>query len=48
MKTIDFIGYATLPKELRGKRNMVLGGSRSRQEGRFRSNKTARVSAFYV
>jgi hypothetical protein len=45
MKTLDFVGYAALPKELRGKRNMVQGGSKSRQEGRFRSNKSARVSS---
>lgn len=43
MKTFDFVGYASLPKELRGKRNMVFGGGKNKQEGRFRSNKTTRV-----
>jgi hypothetical protein len=43
MKTFDFVGYASLPRELRGKRNMVFGGSKNKPEGRFRSNKTSRV-----
>ncbi|GJJ12243.1 hypothetical protein Clacol_006484 [Clathrus columnatus] len=41
MKTVDFIGYAALPKELRGKRNMVLGNTRTR-EGRFRSSRASK------
>ncbi|KAF8590468.1 hypothetical protein K439DRAFT_1329688 [Ramaria rubella] len=44
MKTIDFVGYASLPKELRGKRNMVFGGGKVRQEGRFRSTKTTKAA----
>lgn len=42
MRTVDFIGYAALPKELRGKRNMVWGNIQAR-EGRFRSNKISKV-----
>ncbi|KZS98990.1 cysteine proteinase [Sistotremastrum niveocremeum HHB9708] len=37
MKTVDFVGYAALPKELRGTRNVVSAGARPAPEGRFRS-----------
>jgi hypothetical protein len=50
MVTVDFVGYATLPKELRGQRNVVkagpgaakrMGGKYARRESapRFRSDK---------
>lgn len=50
MKMVDFIGYATMPKELRGHRNVVkagpgaakrMGGKYARRESapRFRSDK---------
>jgi PAB-dependent poly(A)-specific ribonuclease subunit 2 len=37
MKLHDGVGYATLPKELRGKRNMVVKDVAKRDGGRFRS-----------
>jgi len=50
MKMVDFVGYASLPKELRGQRNLVkagpgaakrMGGKYARRESapRFRSDK---------
>lgn len=50
MKMVDFVGYASLPKELRGQRNVVkagpgaakrMGGKYARRESapRFRSDK---------
>ena len=38
MKVNDNVAYATLPKELRGRRNVVV--SQPRTKGRFRSGKT--------
>ncbi|KAG8932918.1 poly(A)-specific ribonuclease [Tulasnella sp. 418] len=37
MRSIDFVGYATLPKELRGKRNLAPKEVINKDEGRFRS-----------
>ncbi|KAG8904957.1 poly(A)-specific ribonuclease [Tulasnella sp. 403] len=37
MRVHDFVGYATLPKELRGKRNVVETAPAVKDEGRFRS-----------
>lgn len=37
MKTIDFVGYATLPRELRGQRNVAPKEPAPKDEGRFRS-----------
>jgi hypothetical protein len=49
IKTIDFIGYATLPKELRGKQNMIFGGGKAlAREARFRSAKSSKVTLLYL
>ena len=40
MKTNDNVAYAALPKELKGRRNMVSSG-RPGEHGRFRSGKQA-------
>ncbi|KAG8872977.1 poly(A)-specific ribonuclease [Tulasnella sp. 331] len=37
MKTIDFVGYASLPRELRGRRNVAPKEPAPKDEGRFRS-----------
>ena len=41
MKVKDFIGYTALPRELRGKRNMVI--SPKKDHARFRSGKSQEV-----
>lgn len=38
MRVHDFVGYAALPKELRGKRNVAPKEPLNKDEGRFRSN----------
>ncbi|KDQ12374.1 hypothetical protein BOTBODRAFT_134946 [Botryobasidium botryosum FD-172 SS1] len=40
MKMVDFVGYAQLPKELRGKRNVVARELVKKDQGRFRSDRT--------
>lgn len=37
MKVNEFVGYATMPKELQGKRNVVTAPKNN--QGRFRSGK---------
>ncbi|KAG9034379.1 poly(A)-specific ribonuclease [Tulasnella sp. JGI-2019a] len=37
MRTLDFVGYAALPRELRGRRNVAPKAPAPKDEGRFRS-----------
>jgi len=37
MRTIDFVGYSPLPKELRGQRNVAPQDIANKDEGHFRS-----------
>ncbi|KAF9521074.1 hypothetical protein BS47DRAFT_1404191 [Hydnum rufescens UP504] len=43
VKTQEFLQYAIVPKELRGKRNVVETQPRRKDEGRFRSDQGSRV-----